>query len=230
MPARSRPADVGANALRQQMQRLGTEARTARPALGWTQAAAARRARFSQASVSRLEAGDTTLSISIIARTFGALGMKLVLSSYPADGVSLRDSGQLVLAKAIGAMAHPSWRTLLEAPTGEGRQAADVLLLGRTAGIHIELESALVDFQAQLRRCELKRTALQARHEMRIAFVLAVRDTARNRAGVQPHLLVIRQALPAGSREVMCAIRGGASLQRDGLLWIRPPHRRAIPT
>jgi transcriptional regulator with XRE-family HTH domain len=180
------------------MQRLGTEARTARLALGWAQAAAARRAQVSQASVSRLEAGDTTLSISIITRAFAALGMKLVLSAYPADGVPLRDSGQLALAKAIAAIAHPSWRTLLEAPTGEGRQAADVLLLGSSGAIHLELESALVDFHAQLRKGELKRDALQARHRMPIALVLAVRDTERNRARAQPHLFVIRQALPAG--------------------------------
>jgi hypothetical protein len=156
--------------------------------------------------------------------------MKLVLSAYPADGVPLRDSGQLELAKVIAAVAHPSWRTLLEAPTGEGRQAADVLLLGSSGAIHLELESALVDFHAQLRSGELKRDALQARHRMPIALVLAVRDTERNRARAQPHLFVIRQALPAGTREIMGAVRGGALLHRDGLLWIRAPQRQAIPT
>jgi hypothetical protein len=185
---------------------------------------------MSQASVSRLEAGDLKLAVSIATRAFAALGMQLVLKAYPADGIGLRDSGQLALAEQIRTLAHPSWRALLEAPTGEGRQAADVLFIGPGAGIHLELDSALADFQAQLRSGHLKRDALQARLGIRLAFVLVLRDTARNRTAAQPHAAVIRQALPAGSREVVAAIRSGIPLERDGLLWLRGSRTSAIRT
>jgi transcriptional regulator with XRE-family HTH domain len=212
------------------MERIGSDARTTRLALGWTQADVARRARMSQASVSRLEAGDVNLAVSIATRAFAALGMQLVLKAYPADGIGLRDSGQLALAEQIRTLAHPSWRAVLEAPTGEGRQAADVLFIGPSAGIHLELDSAFADFQAQLRSGHLKRDALQARLGIPLAFVLVVRDTARNRTAAQPHAAVIRQALSAGSREVVAAIRGGIPLERDGLLWLRGPRTSAIRT
>jgi transcriptional regulator with XRE-family HTH domain len=212
------------------MERIGSDARTTRLALGWSQADIARRARMSQASVSRLDAGDLKLAVSIATRAFAALGMQLVLKAYPADGIGLRDSGQLALAEQVRTLAHPSWRAVLEAPTGEGRQAADILFIGRAAGIHLELDSALADFQAQLRSGHLKRDALQVRLGIRIAFVLVLRDTARNRTAAQPHLAVIRQALPAGSREVMAAIRGGIALERDGLLWLRGSPAAAIRT
>jgi transcriptional regulator with XRE-family HTH domain len=212
------------------MERIGSDARTTRLALGWTQADVARRARMSQASVSRLEAGDLKLAVSIATRAFAALGMQLVLKAYPAYGIGLRDSGQLALAEQIRTLAHPSWRAVLEAPTGEGRQAADVLFIGPGAAIHLELDSAFADLQAQLRGGHLKRDALQARLGIRLAFVLVVRDTARNRTAAQPHAAVIRQALPAGSREVVAAIRGGIPLERDGLLWLRGPRTSGIRT
>jgi transcriptional regulator with XRE-family HTH domain len=212
------------------MERIGSDARTTRLALGWTQADVARRARMSQASVSRLEAGDLNLAVSIATRAFAALGMQLVLKAYPADGIGLRDSGQLALAEQIRTLAHPSWRAVLEAPTGEGRQAADVLFIGPGAGIHLELESAFADFQAQLRSGHLKRDALEARLGIPLAFVLVVRDTSRNRTAAQPHAAVIRQALPAGSREVGAAVRGGIPLKRDGFLWLRGPRTSAIRT
>jgi transcriptional regulator with XRE-family HTH domain len=91
------------------MERIGTDARTTGLALGWTQADVARRAGMSQPSISRLEAGDLRLAMSIVTRAFAALGMQLGLKAYPADGIGLRDSGQLALAEQIRTLANPSW-------------------------------------------------------------------------------------------------------------------------
>ena len=100
------------------MERIGSDARTTRLALGWTQADLARRARMSQASISRLEAGDLKLAVSIATRAFAALGMQLVLKAYRADGVGLRDSGQSPwLSKSA------PWLTLLGAPSSRRRPA-----------------------------------------------------------------------------------------------------------
>jgi transcriptional regulator with XRE-family HTH domain len=209
------------------MAKLGIEVRTARRALGWTQSNVARRAGVAQASVSRLEAGNVHLTVRVVTSIVAALGHELGIKLFPGDGVGLRDSGQLSLARALREQAHPTWRTTLEAPVSpNSRQAADMLLCDSRGGIHIELESNLVDFQAQLRSGQLKRDALQERIGQPISFVLALRDSPHNRAAVGAHLGVIRAALPAQPREVMNAIRSGAYLARDGLLWLRPSRSR----
>ena len=80
----------------------------------------------------------------------------------------LRDSGQLALAQTIAAAAHPSWRARLEVPVAPGDpRAADLVLTGPTEIIHIEIERALVDFQAQLRSAQLKRELWRPRKKGR---------------------------------------------------------------
>jgi hypothetical protein len=157
--------------------------------------------------------------------------MEFSARAFPGHGVGLRDSGQLGLAEALRRQAHASWRVSFEVPAGEGTgHAADAIFDGALAGLHVEFESNLVDFQAQLRRGQLKRDALQHRLGHPLAFVLGLRDTERNRAAVAAHAAVIRAALPATSREALEAIRHGEPLARDGLLWLRPvPAARAQP-
>lgn len=208
------------------MLRLGQDARSLRLGLGWTQKGLAQRAGTSQASVARLEAGDGRLALAIPIRVFAALGYDLPLRTFPGDGVALKDSGQLALAEEIRSRAHPSLRVVFEEPTGEGKQAADVVLFGQRSVTHVELESGLSDFEGQLRRGRLKRDALQRRFERPLSFVLALRDTDRNRAAVAANAGVIQAALPASSREVLESLERGHPLARDGLLWLRPARHR----
>jgi hypothetical protein len=176
----------------------------------------------SQASVSRLESGDARLSFLILSRIATALGMDLSARLYPGAGIGLRDSGQLALAEVVRSRAHRSWRLGFEVPVGDGgRRAADVLLSGPSGGLHLELESRLVDFQAQLRSGQLKRDGLERRFGVRLAFVLALRDTVANRRAVRTHARVVKAALPAGSTQVWRAICTGQPLEMDGLLWLR---------
>lgn len=221
-PARSRSVDRGLQRFREQIRRLGIEASTARTALGWAQLEVAQRAGVSQASVARLEAGDPRLGLAIVAAIFAALGLNLSLKVYPGEAVRLRDSAQLGMAEWIRSQVHYSLRLSLEVPTGTGLQAADMLLMGPTRGIHLELESGLPDFQAAQRRGQLKRDALEQRIGIPLAFVLAIKDSERNRRAVQPYSTLIASALPAASREVLEAIRSGRPLTRDGFLWVRP--------
>ncbi|MGH2489441.1 MAG: helix-turn-helix domain-containing protein [Candidatus Limnocylindria bacterium] len=221
--AKAEPANAARTRIQLQVQRLGIEVRMARVAEGMSQAAVASRARVSQTTVGRLEAGDPRLSVMMVGSVFAALGMDLSLRAFPGAGVRLRDSGQIALTDAIRAQAHRSWRLSLEAPVGDrSGQAADVLLLGRSFGVHIEVESALMDLQAQLRKGQLKRDSLERRVGMNLAFVMALRESDRNRAAIRGVASVVREALPASSREVLAALRSGSALSRDGLLWIRP--------
>lgn len=233
--ARAEPTYAARIRLERQLQRLGTDARTARVAEGMSQAAVARRARVSQASVSRLESGNPQISVSIVAGVFSALGMDLSLRAFPGPGIRLRDSGQIALTRVIQAAAHGDWRPILEAPIGDERgQAADVLLLSpagaeRAFGLHIEVESALVDLQAQLRKGLLKRDGLERRYAAKLAFVMALGESKRNRAAVRGAVDVVRVALPASAREVLASLREGSPLHRDGLLWVRPLRRVQTP-
>ncbi len=200
--------------------------------VGWTQRTVAQRSKSSQASVSRLEAGDARLSLILVSRIVGALGMDLSVRVFPGAGIGLRDSGQLALAELLRTQAHPSWRIGFEVPIGnDSRQAADMVLIGDSAALHLEQESRLVDFQAQLRGGQLKRDGLQQRLRTHVAFVLALRDTETNRAAVRANKAVIAAALPATAPDVWRAIRSGMPLVTDGLLWIRPavPQRSNSP-
>lgn len=218
---RTRPADAAMTRLRQQLIRLGQEVRSVRNGIGWTQAALARRTRTSQPSVARLEAGDVSVALAIVVRVLAALGHDLPIRTYPSTDVGLRDSGQLPMAEEIRRRAHRSLRVLFEDPTGEGGQAADIVVLSSEVATHFELESGLSDLERQLRRGRLKRDALERRYQRKIAFVLVLRDTERNRRAVAVHQLLIKAALPASSREILAALERGTPLGRDGLLWIR---------
>lgn len=211
-----------------QLERLGIEARIARVGEGMSQSAIAARAGVSQKSVGRVESGDPRLSVMIVGSVFSALGMDLSMRAYPGAGVRLRDSGQIALTESIRADTHRAWRISLETPVGDQTgQAADMLLLARSFGIHVEIESRLVDLQAQLRKGKLKRDALERKLGVRLAFVLGLGESQRNRIAVASVAGVVRAALPAPSREVLTALRNGTQLSQDGLLWVRfTPRRR----
>ncbi len=163
------------------------------------------------------------LSVLIVGSVFSALGMDLSLRAFPGPGVRLRDTGQIALVNVIRSVVHASWQVTLEAPVGDSHgQAADVLLTHRSFGIHIEVESALVDLQAQLRKGHLKRDGLEHRLGFKIAFVLALGESKRNRRAVTTAAEVVHAALPAPAREVLTSLRTGRPLQRDGLMWVRP--------
>ena len=105
-------------------------------------------------------------------------------------------------------------------------RAADLVLFGPEEIQHVEFERHLSDWQAQLRAGRIKQELLMEMHHRPVRFVMAIEDTRRNRAVVEPHIATIRAELPAGTRETWGSIRTGRPLGRDGLLWLRRPRRR----
>lgn len=193
---------------------------------GLTQLEMAGLAGISQQQASLVERGIGDVSLIARCRLAAACGHELGWRLYPVAAVRLRDSGQMALAQAITGAAHPSWRAKLEVPVAAGdARAADLVLTNGSEILHIEIERALVDFQAQLRSAQLKREALAARAQGPVRLVIAVPDTKAARARLRPFEQLIAQALPAPSRQIWRCVRTAEALSSDGILFVRAPRR-----
>jgi transcriptional regulator with XRE-family HTH domain len=189
---------------------------------GLTQRQLARLAGVSQAEVSKAERATVDISLEARCRLAAACGHELGWRLYPVATVRLRDSGQLALAQTIVGAAHPSWRPRLEASVAPGDpRAADLVLTGAIEIIHIEIERALVDFQAQLRSAQLKREVMAGQDQRPMRLVIAVPDTVTSRARLAPFTQLIGQTMPGASRTIWRAIRSGQALGTDGILFVR---------
>jgi transcriptional regulator with XRE-family HTH domain len=229
---RARPKDIGIARTRELAQRFGRELRVARVTMGLTQRQLAMRAGVSQAAVAQAEGGNAGLSLEFRCRLASAAGHELSLKLFPVSSVPLRDSGQLGIAMAISAAADSSWRCRFEVPTGPGpMQAADVVLDRADEVLLIEIERGLVDFQAQLRAAELKRSSLSGREARPVRLALAVPDTRVMRDRLSENSELTRRILPIGSRAVWRGLRQGLPIGGDGLLRVRvkPAHGTDIP-
>ena len=97
--------------------RFGRDLRLA--ALGMPQREQARRAGISQPHLSRILRGLATPDLGEMVRLADAVGHRFWFKLIPADGVRLRDSGQLRIADQIRAAASPAWRFRLEVPSAQ---------------------------------------------------------------------------------------------------------------
>lgn len=202
--------------------RFGTELRIARVTGGLSQEQLARVAGLGQTAVSRVERGDHQASLEVRCRLAAACGYEIGWRLYPVATVRLRDSGQLAVAEAIAAAAHASWAVTLEAPIAPGDpRAADMLLTGRDEVLHVEIERALVDAQAQLRSAQLKRHVLTERERRPIRLLIAVPDSRVARQRLEPARELLHRSFPSSSRQIWSAIRKGDPLGGDGILFVR---------
>lgn len=218
----------GLDRSRQQAARLGRALRLQRTAEGLNRTDAARRAGIARSTWERIESGEPSVTLGNMVAATDAVGLDLVIQTYPGRPTSLRDSGQLTIAQELASIAHDTWRATLEQRAGEHGEAIDLVLRRRDEVLAIEIERWAVDWQAQYRRASLKRDWLAARTDRPVRLVLVLADTRRNRAALSPFAGLIGQTLPAGSAAVTRAIRDGSTLGSDGLRWHRS-WRRADP-
>lgn len=204
-----------------QAARFGSEVSLARATLGLTVQQAAHLAGVAWETQVRAEAGDPGLSVTTMCAIGGAVGIDVVVRTYPGRPPSLYDTGQLTIAEQLRSEAHAAWKLTIELLVGEHGEAIDVALFGASEIIATEIERLAVNWQAQYRKADAKRAILAAQHQRPVRLVMAIEDTQRNRRALAPHLEVARLALPASSRDVLRALRTGEPLGRDGLLWIR---------
>jgi transcriptional regulator with XRE-family HTH domain len=211
-----------------QAETIGGEILTARASLGLSRLQVSRSAGVSPDTLRRVESGDPGTQLDTLCAVGTAVGIDVVVHGYPGRPLTLRDSGQLDLAKGLCAIAHSSWRPELEVPAGLHGEAADLGFFGPDEILDCEIDRLILDLQGQHRRNTLKRDYLDAQHQRPVRLVMVVEDTARNRAVLAPHLEFLKTLLPAGSRDVLNSLRSGRPLGRDGLLWLRrrqPPRR-----
>ncbi len=224
---RARSADVGRARSRYLAGAFGRELRIARVTAGLSQARLGSLAETSQTEVSKAERGLLDVSLQARCRLAAACGHELGWRFYPVATVRLRDSGQLALAQAITGAAHATWRAQLEVPVAQGEaRAADLVLTGTDEILHIEIERALVDFQAQLRQGQLKRQALGETDARPIRLIIAVPDTRGSRMRLVPFRELIARTLPSSSRNVWASVRTGEPLGGDAILFVRHTSRR----
>jgi transcriptional regulator with XRE-family HTH domain len=204
------------------VRRFGSELLVARSAAGLTQSQLAELAGVSQPFVSLLERGLRRPDWPTACALAGASGHDLSIRLFPARPVSLRDSGQFHAVARIAAEAHESWHSQMEVPVAPGDlRAADLLLVGPDEVLHIEVERALVDFQAQLRAAQGKRSVLVQSFERPVRLLIAIPDTRSARKLVQNLQPGIRVALPHTPAQAWSAIRSGTPLGGDGLMFFR---------
>jgi transcriptional regulator with XRE-family HTH domain len=227
---RWKPVDVGRARAVYLATAFGRELRIARVAAGLTQAQLAQLAHVSQPEASGAERGAVGISLSARCRLAAACGHELGWRLYPTSTVRLRDSGQLGIAQAIATAADSSWAIRLEAPIGPGDlRAADMLLSGSGEILHVEIERAIVDLQAQLRSAQLKRQELARTDDRPVRLVIAVPDTRASRRRLAPFHELIERTLPIPSRLIWRAIQQGDAVGGDGILFVGAVRRDRSP-
>ncbi len=127
------------------------------------------------------------------------------------------------MAELIRGAVHTAVRVRFEVPVAPppDRRAADMVLQTTTEVVEVEIERALLDFQAQLRAAQLKRAAMAEQLGQAVQLVIAVPDTRRNRAVIDEYRLIVESALPIPSRRIWAAVRSASPVGGDGLLWVR---------
>ena len=145
-----------------QLRGVATEIRDARLAAGLSQQTIARALGWSDAKVSRIEAGSsgrlTILDAIVLA---DAVGLDLSIKAYPGRSPT-RDAPQARRLRKFLASVRPPIQYRLEAllPAKESgppeRRAWDAILWDATGDTGVELEQRLYDVQAQTRRVLLK--------------------------------------------------------------------------
>jgi hypothetical protein len=221
---RNVPTTDSSRRAREAILEIGREVSLARANHGLTRRSAARLAGVVPSTQRRVEGGDPSVQLTTLMRVTSAVGLRLWIRVFPIAGPSLRDSGQLAVASWIRSVVPPTTSVQMESPIGNGR-SIDVVLFTAAEILAIEVERMLVDFQAQYRSAVAKRDELAASHSRPVRLVMFVTDSHRNRHAVRGHEPMIRSALPAGTREVLAAMRHGRPVGRDGLAWVRHQRR-----
>jgi hypothetical protein len=172
---------------------------------------------MSHAQVSRIErARLENVTVDQLARLATALGLDLVIRTYPA-GDPVRDAGQLKLLERLRERIATTWRWRTEVPLpipGDRRAWDAVISNGRTT-IGIEAEMIVDDIQALERRIALKR-----RDGQMSAVVLLIARTTRNRNAIDGAGPGLREMFPIEARAMFASLADGSDPGGSGIVML----------
>lgn len=215
-------------------ERFGRALRESRRALGATQAAAAERAGVSQPFWSVLERGGAgTASLETLTACAAAVGTQLAMFAEARPGSELpRDIEHLRRQELVLRIARPGgWRATPEQaidPEAWRSRSIDVLLERDREGVReqvvIEIEDFLADVGSTYRNLADKVTAVRRAagpDQERVAGLLIVRRTNRNRATVAELDEMFTARFPAAPRSWLAALTSTDEPMptADGWLW-----------
>jgi transcriptional regulator with XRE-family HTH domain len=217
MANRERPRDRGVRIGRQELIKLGREARDARVQAGLTQRAVADSVGVHRSWVGSFEQGKAPgIGFQVVATILSVVGLDLSARAYP-GGDAIRDAGQAAMIGRFLAVVPDSVGRAVEVPfpnTGDPR-AWDVRLRIGSTTWGVEAETHVGDLQATLRRMSLKR-----RDGLVDGMLLLLLDSRHHRRLLREHRSLLAGSYPGDAREAMALLRAGRPPMCDTIILI----------
>ena len=157
---------------------------------------------------------ETRVPLADLAILLATVGLDLRWSTAP-GATAHRDASHAGLLQRVKALLHPGWHWAVEVPLpnpGDPR-SWDAIARGFGVRVAVEAETAPRDGQELQRRLALKRRDGMVDH-----VVLALSDTAGNRAFLRAYEALLRIEFPLGHRALARALREGRDPGGSGIL------------
>lgn len=206
---------------------LGKEFRNARLALGLSQQVVAKAVAIPRSTYSLVERAKLArLSVRISAQLAAVLGLDLYVAVYPGPPAIRDEASARLLGKLLAHVA-PPLRHKMEVPlpgTADRpeQRSWDSMLFTARERTGIELDMRLHDFQAQLRRHNLKRKDDRVDH-----FLWVIADTRHNRWVLRAHGDLLADLPRLRTANVLELLRAG---RHPPTGWILLPLPAPAPT
>ena len=171
----------------------------------------------STSEISRRERGVApNVSTASLAEHAAAVGLRLVLTMYPAGG-AVRDAGQIRVIHRFLERVSERFSRELEAviPLAGDLRALDVVLRMPGCVIAVEVITRLGDLQAQIRAARIKARDIGATR-----FILVVAATRANRRAMDEARPAVIGAWDLDTRRVMAHLGAGRQPAHDAIVML----------
>ena len=179
---------------------------------------------------SKIEAGTANPTIETLAAIATALGADVSIRFYPGTGPRLTDRHQARMVETLLRSLSADWRPHIEVPVSRPvRGVIDVVLERPTAGLFVAAEaySEIRRLEQQIRWSADKAASLGSSELVGhgplpiVSRLLVLRSTTSTREVAREFEATLRAAYPAATRDVVGALRTGATWPGPGIVWIR---------
>ena len=206
---------------------IGTQVRALREDAGLSQAAVARAAGIDRAHLSRLEQGNTGVSLDVLVSLGGVLGAELGVRLFPGAGPRVRDRFQAPIVEALLRLLGPGWLARPEVPIREPVRGVIDLVLESDDGstlIACEVQSELRRLEQLIRWSALKAQGLGAARGRadEPSTLLIIRSTVATRDVARQFERTLGAAYPAAAADAYRSLTSdGSAWPGSAILWAR---------